>query len=159
LADLGHEDIRHPETTYEARDLGVRGVLSFLVGLALVCVIVSVVILGMFKYLDHFQAKRQPRPNPLETAHTETRAHAEQAVQQFPQPRLQPDPVADLNRFRAREDQILDSYGWSDQSAGIAHIPIERAIDMIAQRGLPTRETNAAGAGLASAGAETGRKR
>ena len=159
MADLRHEDIRHPETTYEPRDLGVRGVLSFLVGLALVCVVVSVVVLGMFKYLDHFEAKRQPRPNPLETAHTETRAHAEQAVQQFPQPRLQPDPVADFNRFRAGEDQILNSYGWTNQSAGIAHIPIEQAIDIIARRGLPTRETNAGGAGMASAGAETGSKR
>ncbi|MCA1555006.1 MAG: hypothetical protein LC737_11585, partial [Chloroflexi bacterium] len=33
-------------------------------------------------------------------------------------------------------------YGWVDQSAGITHIPIERAMELLLERGLPTRPQN-----------------
>ena len=41
--------------------------------------------------------------------------------------------------IRAAEDQILNSYGWVDRSKGIVRIPIDRAIDLLAKRGLPAR--------------------
>ena len=62
-------------------------------------------------------------------------------VLRFPAPQLQPDPVADLNKYREAVEQQLNSAGWVDQKAGIAHIPVERAIQMVAQRGLPSRQT------------------
>jgi len=37
------------------------------------------------------------------------------------------------------EEKVLNSYGWVDQKAGIARIPISRAIDIIAAQGLPSR--------------------
>ena len=60
-------------------------------------------------------------------------------TQQFPTPRLQTDDgnqdVADLH---AREDLLLNNYSWvSNQSQGKVRIPIERAMELIAQRGLP----------------------
>ena len=59
-------------------------------------------------------------------------------TQTFPTPRLQTDDgnqdVADLH---AREDLLLDNYSWVDQSKGKVRIPIERAMELIAQRGLP----------------------
>jgi hypothetical protein len=48
-------------------------------------------------------------------------------------------PASDLKHFQAEEDARLRSYGWIDRQRGIIHIPIERAMDLIAQRGLPTR--------------------
>ncbi len=42
--------------------------------------------------------------------------------------------MADLH---AREDLLLDNYSWVDQSQGKVRIPIERAMELIAQRGLP----------------------
>ncbi len=36
-----------------------------------------------------------------------------------------------------REDLLLDNYSWVDQSQGKVRIPIERAMELIAQRGLP----------------------
>jgi hypothetical protein len=54
-----------------------------------------------------------------------------------PEPRLQVDEVRDLGRLHEHEDSILNSYGWVDQKAGIVRIPIERAMDIVAQRGLP----------------------
>ncbi len=55
------------------------------------------------------------------------------------EPRLQPNPVQDLQAWRAAEDHLLHSYGWIDQNAGVVRIPIERAMDLVVARGLPTR--------------------
>ena len=57
----------------------------------------------------------------------------------FKEPVLQIDPVADLKAYQAEEQELLNSYGWVDKGAGVAHIPIDRAIEIIAQQGLPHR--------------------
>jgi hypothetical protein len=46
--------------------------------------------------------------------------------------------------LRPYEDPLLNTYGWVDQKNGIARIPISRAIDILAQRGLPSRPASAA---------------
>ena len=46
----------------------------------------------------------------------------------------------DQQQLQAQEEERLHSYGWIDQGRGIAHIPIDTAIDLIIERGLPTRE-------------------
>ncbi len=45
----------------------------------------------------------------------------------------------EINDFRMQEEKTLNSYGWVDQQAGVMHIPIDRAMQLLAQRGLPTR--------------------
>jgi hypothetical protein len=54
-----------------------------------------------------------------------------------PAPRLQTNPAAELSAFRRAEDARLASYGWVDRSGGIVRLPIERAIALAAERGLP----------------------
>lgn len=56
--------------------------------------------------------------------------------------------------MRAEEDQILSSYGWIDRERGIVHVPINRAITLLAQKGLPTRPQSGDGDQARSAGAE-----
>jgi hypothetical protein len=56
-----------------------------------------------------------------------------------PSPLLQTDPAAELLRFRAHEDSLLNGYGWSDRKAGKARIPVERAMDLAIERGLTVR--------------------
>lgn len=58
-------------------------------------------------------------------------------VEQFPQPRLQESPPVDLVRMLRDERARITSYGWVDQKAGIARIPVDRAMDILAQKGLP----------------------
>lgn len=60
----------------------------------------------------------------------------------FPRPNLQLNPHEDLLALRAREDEELTNYGWIDRKAGVVRIPIKRAMELIAERGLPTRSTN-----------------
>jgi hypothetical protein len=56
-----------------------------------------------------------------------------------PAPRLQPNPAIDLAQYQAAQKAKLNSYGWIDKQTGIIHIPIERAMELISRRGLPTR--------------------
>jgi hypothetical protein len=55
----------------------------------------------------------------------------------IPAPKLQPDPVADYHVYQLSDHEILNSYGWVDQNAGLTRIPIDRAMDLLVQRGLP----------------------
>jgi len=61
------------------------------------------------------------------------------SAEKFPGPRLQVKPEVDLATFRAGEDDQLDHYGWIDKKAGVVRLPIERAMDLLAQRGLAYR--------------------
>ena len=54
-----------------------------------------------------------------------------------PAPRLEEHPWLDLKDLRDAETRQLESYGWVDKEHGVVRIPIERAMDLIAQRGLP----------------------
>jgi hypothetical protein len=134
--------LENPDTGYDRTDLSATGVLGFLVGLALVMLLIHIVLWGMYRYLDHYQANRQPRLSPLQTVHAEGRAH--ESVERFPLPRLQADPVADLNKYRFQQDYLLGSYGQSSAPGGAVRIPIERAMDLLVQQGLPTRPQAAA---------------
>jgi hypothetical protein len=54
-----------------------------------------------------------------------------------PRPRLQVDPGRDLAKLRADNEALLSSYGWTDRKAGVIRIPIARAMELTAQRGIP----------------------
>lgn len=54
-----------------------------------------------------------------------------------PAPRLQPNPAEDLQTFRATQQAELDGYGWINQSKGIVHIPIDRAMELLSEQNLP----------------------
>jgi len=53
-----------------------------------------------------------------------------------PAPRLEVHGERNWQQFRSAEEQRLATYGWMDRSMGAVHLPIERAIDLIAQRGI-----------------------
>jgi len=57
-----------------------------------------------------------------------------------PEPRLESNPLQALQTLRAKEDGILNHYAWVEQTKGIVRIPIDRAMDLIAERGLPARQ-------------------
>ena len=58
----------------------------------------------------------------------------------FPSPRLEEDERGQLNGIRLKEEQTLSTYDYIDKNAGTVRIPIDRAMDLIVQRGLPVRE-------------------
>src|SRR5215831_17953187 len=58
-------------------------------------------------------------------------------IRDIPSPRLQVDPADDLAALRRAEEERLSSYGWIDRDRTTLHIPIDRAMALTAQRGLP----------------------
>ena len=51
-------------------------------------------------------------------------------------PLLQPHPPSDMKKLRDHEEAVLSHYGWTDQSSGLARVPLSRAKEMILQQGL-----------------------
>jgi hypothetical protein len=52
-------------------------------------------------------------------------------------PRLQTVPNGNLPEFRQHEDSVLATYGWIDKNDGVVRIPVDRALDVVAEKGLP----------------------
>jgi hypothetical protein len=139
---------------YERRDIGAAGVLYFLGGLAIFAVIIHFFVVGMYDFLDKRTESLQAPVSPLVTnAPTDTRHlstnYKEYLKQNFPAPQLEVDERTQLDKIRTDEADTLSTYGWVDQKAGTVRIPIDRAMDLIAQRGLPVRKD--AGEGPAAA--------
>jgi hypothetical protein len=83
----------------------------------------------LFDYMAARQARLAVAPSPVV-----------QARQAPPDPRLQVSPQQDLRAMLTAERATLHSYGWIDRHAGIVRIPIARAIDLLVERGLPSRQ-------------------
>jgi hypothetical protein len=119
-------------TGHELSDVNPKRILWFGIGLALVIGTVVLVSYGLFNYFYRTETRRRPPPSPLSYG-----------VEPPPEPRLLTKPGADLAAMRAEEDQILGSYGWIDRERGIVRVPIDRAIMLLAQKGLPMRAESA----------------
>jgi hypothetical protein len=137
--------MRNPEVAYDATDLSARGVFAFLIFLAVGGTLLALALWGVYKYIANVKSVASLDQAPLSTPARELAPIGGNPALNFPAPRLQPDPVADMNAFRAREEQILNSYGWVDEANGKVHIPIERAMDLVSTVGLPVRQEMPAG--------------
>jgi hypothetical protein len=126
---------------YERSDIGTRGVLYFLAGLAVAGVLAYFVVDGLYHFLDKRSEAEQAPVNPLVTnAPTDTRRIPKDYPQgSFPNPKLEEDERGQLNDIRLQEEQTLSTYDYIDKQAGTVRIPIDRAMDLIAQRGLSVR--------------------
>ena len=120
-----HEPHEKQHGKWERRDVDVVGL--FLVAALLVIGGVLTVLAtgGMLRILNRQRDVSDKAPPDVA---------AERA--DFPQPRLQISPPVDLEKLRETENHELTTYGWIDQQKGIVRIPIERAIELLSQRGL-----------------------
>ncbi len=140
MTDDLHIDGQNEEMDFEREDLGAKPILIFLLGLIIGCLLVALVLKGLYSYLDAYENRRQPVQSPLVQQTTaDTRMVEQGDIRKFPQPRLETDETTEINNFRMQEEQTLNSYGWVDQQAWMVRIPIDRAMTLVAQRGLPTR--------------------
>lgn len=67
-----------------------------------------------------------------------------------PEPRLEQNPNVDGERIVVAAAERLATAGWSDQAAGTAHIPIERAKELLLARGIDPFAGEQAGGGQAA---------
>lgn len=135
-----HPDITKPENRFERRDVNVWAVYKFGIALSLLCIFSFGLLFGLYRYFLSREGGALP--------HDKVNVDARELP---PLPRLQSAPIQDLKDMRAAEDKILSGYGWVDQQHGVARIPIDRAIDLLAQRGVASRpqaEPQSAAAGV-----------
>jgi len=152
-----HESHNKPASVregYEVTDVSAQGIMVFLVGLAISVGVFFVFCFGMGKVINNALEKRDGPPNQwnqanfpagkrqnMESDPAMRQKQLQQLTATFPTPRLQGDDgnldTADLH---AREDLLLENYSWIDRSKGTIRIPIDRAMELIAQRGLPVAQ-------------------
>lgn len=112
---------------HELRDVNIRSVALFGIGLF---VLILAALFAMDLLFDYLAARPEMGPPPSPMALTREIP---------PVPRLQVSGAADLKQFREAEEKILNSYAWVDRDAGMVRIPVDRAIELLAERGLPVR--------------------
>jgi len=129
----------HGNGGFEREDLGSKPIIAFIVTVVVLGVVIYYGLWGMFHVLDTQINKNNETRTPLIQAKTETRTVQDQQIKAFPEPRLEDNERTELNDTRYAEEERLNSAGWVDEKGGVAHIPIDRAMQLIAQRGLPTQ--------------------
>jgi hypothetical protein len=139
---------------YERQDIGAAGVLYFLLGIAVAGFLAYFIVDGLYHFLDRRSEAEQAPVNPLVTnAPEDTRQIPKQyngdyekfLKENFPAPQLEIDERNQLDKIRKDEERTLATYDYIDKNAGTVRIPIDRAMDLIAQRGLPVRAQSATG--------------
>jgi hypothetical protein len=129
----------HPEAGFERQDLGSTAVYAFFVAIIVGAALVALVLRGTLYFAQHYASQHQATlPSPLLPPKADSGEVLPGEVIQFPQPRLETSEPTEIRDFRLQEEQQLHSYGWVDQPSGVMHIPIDRAMELIARRGLPT---------------------
>jgi hypothetical protein len=124
-----HGELHNPDTAHEQSDISIRGIATFVILLVVVALAVQGAMYGVFVLFDKIEVSNDTDASPL----------AAPANTPPPEPRLQTAPWVDLGALRANEQSSLHGYGWIDQTAGVAHIPIDRAKALLLQKGIPIR--------------------
>lgn len=134
---------------YERSDASVTGIVVFLVSLGIFVAVAGVLCYGIGKVINSAMNREDgPTSKWSKTADVrqlgdfpsspELQNKVAALVQQFPTPRLlSDDGDQDITDLHAREDLLLDHYTRIDGEPGKVRIPIERAMELIAQQGLP----------------------
>lgn len=107
---------------YEQRDVSLPTIRNWVTGLFVFVGVASGLMLIAYTAFVPYHPER------------ETPAPGQRELRQPVEPRLQADPVLDIAKFRAQEEQILQGYAWTDRSRGRVRIPVEQAIQRMASQ-------------------------
>jgi len=138
---------------YERSDVGVTGIVVFLTSLGIFVAVIGLLCYGIGAVFNaHMNREDGPNSKWTKTAdvrqlgnlpsNPELQNKVAELTQTFPTPRVQTDDGnQDVANLHQRENLLLENYSWVDQKSGKVRIPIERAMELIAQRGLPVAPT------------------
>jgi hypothetical protein len=120
-----------PGAAYEHTDVDPAVGYRFAVWLGIALLLSSAIVYGVFLFYGRLAVANDEavRTYPL----------ARGQSQEPPSPRLQTQPFKDIYELKGQQLGALTSYGWVDKGTGVTHIPIDRAIELTLQRGLPAR--------------------
>jgi hypothetical protein len=106
--------------------VNISTILIFGVALVVVCAVVFVVLAIVMGFFERLDKSRDAQISPMLSVSDGL----------YPEPRLQASPPRDMTKYAAEVRAKQDSYGWVDQKAKIARIPISRAIDLSLDKGI-----------------------
>ena len=113
---------------YERSDASPRGLACFALITAAILAAVSLSLILLFKHFEKAENPGSFIPAPFA------------AQRQLPPgPRVQPNPSADMQNYYESQQRLLNTYAWIDRQRGIVRLPIDRAMQLVLERGLPTR--------------------
>lgn len=153
------------EAQHETSDVNIKVIVGSGVFLVVCAIIVHVALYGFYKILDKQMEKLNATPNPMmqsevgPTGSTMTAETSEETAKRLNRtfggnalnPMLQVDDVRDMDIMRKAQDAQIDQYHWLNKDTGSVSIPVERAIDLIVERGLPNVPALPAGKAAANA--------
>ena len=143
-----YEMLRNRSVDYDRTDLGPRGILGFLIGLLIAGIFIELVIWGMFRFLSRSPFFAKGNQSPMVTTQKAPPLSAEGKDFEntsninpglFPEPRLQTNDVVDMQKLLERERKILYTREPFQDSTGTVHLPIDEAMQLIVERGLPVK--------------------
>jgi hypothetical protein len=121
-----HGQVHGQRLNHETTDVSLKGITRLaILSLAIIAAVMLLMFGAWAFFVNRAQVAEGPVP-PLLDRNMGSRVP--------PMPRLQTVPIGDLQRYRQVQNERLRSYGWVDRAAGVAHIPIERAMDLMAER-------------------------
>jgi len=128
---------RHTDVSFEERDVQVSTIYGYLLALAFAVVVAAVTCVFILRFTTKFAASSDIAPPP-------SRAALGPNYRDLPpEPRLQgvpghtADPQQDLRDKLKADTEANEKFEWIDQSSGVAQIPVEDAMKIIAEKGLP----------------------
>jgi hypothetical protein len=122
---------------YEQEDVDVGALVRFAAA-----ILVGAVIAGVALWFAVRVWMGQPLPAQIQIA------PAAVTPPVAPGPGLDAMPEANLQRVLERDRERLETYGWVDRDAGVVRIPVEEAMRLLVERGVPAREGDAPSFGL-----------
>ncbi len=127
------------QVSFERGDVNVFQITAFGIGLLISCIVVVFAMWAMFHFLavraDKLDAKM---PGTMEKERASLPPEP-RLTGLRPRPESPVSPRIEMDQLRGEENAILENYGWIDPNKGTVRIPIEQAIEMVAQKGLPSK--------------------
>jgi hypothetical protein len=145
-ADHAHRRPPAPPLNHELSDADPAPILKFLAFLVAATIVIALLVVPFYNYLERREAAEKTARHPMSLTGVER--------PQPPPPRLQTYPFQDIKALRQHDKPLVGSYEWVDRNAGTVRIPIDRAMDLLAQRGLPYRKGGQPSAAAAAGAGE-----
>jgi hypothetical protein len=130
----GDQPPRNADVAFESSDIDTRTILAYLFYLAISVAAAFLVSVYVFRFTTTLAVDSRTPPPPVRQGVAPTMP---------PEPRLQgvpghtSDPQLDLRDKREADEAANETYGWINQQAGIAQIPVDEAMKIIVAKGLP----------------------
>ena len=146
---MAHTEHTELESPVEGDGISYRGIVWFIVVLVITVAVCQVFIWGLFRFteayrLDRPEIVRAPlAPEPAEPALEEGQVSRGPEAPESGPSLLVDEPLV-LQQFRAEEEALLHSYGWVNQGTQTVRLPIDRAKELLLERGLPARGSDPA---------------